>query len=53
MSFAGPYDPLLQLAMRNAAAKGVILIAASGNMGPQVAAALSGGRSACDRGHRR
>jgi subtilisin family serine protease len=35
MSFAGPYDPMLQLAMRNAAAKGVILIAASGNMGPR------------------
>jgi subtilisin family serine protease len=35
MSFAGPYDPMLQLAMRNAAAKGVILIAASGNMGPK------------------
>ena len=33
MSFAGPYDQLIQLAMRNAAAKGVILIAASGNMG--------------------
>ena len=33
MSFAGPYDPMIQLAMRNAAAKGVILIAASGNMG--------------------
>ena len=35
MSFAGPYDPMIQLAMRNAAAKGVILIAASGNMGPK------------------
>jgi subtilisin family serine protease len=33
MSFAGPYDPMIQLAMRNAAAKGVVLIAASGNMG--------------------
>ncbi len=33
MSFAGPYDPMIQLAMRNAAAKGIILIAASGNMG--------------------
>ncbi|MPZ41001.1 MAG: S8 family serine peptidase [Rhizobiales bacterium] len=35
MSFAGPYDPMLQLAMRNAAAKGVILVAASGNVGPK------------------
>ncbi|HLQ94361.1 MAG TPA: S8 family serine peptidase [Xanthobacteraceae bacterium] len=35
MSFAGPYDPLLQLAMKNAAAKGVVLIAASGNSGPK------------------
>lgn len=33
MSFAGPYDPMIQLAMRNAAAKGVVLIAAAGNMG--------------------
>ncbi|MCC6890026.1 MAG: S8 family serine peptidase [Hyphomicrobiales bacterium] len=33
MSFAGPYDPMIQLAMRNAAAKGIVLIAASGNMG--------------------
>ena len=33
MSFAGPYDPMLQLAMKNAHAKGVVLIAASGNMG--------------------
>src|SRR5262249_381641 len=31
MSFAGPYDPLLQVAMKNAAAKGVVLIAASGH----------------------
>src|SRR5262249_30385495 len=35
MSFAGPHDPLLQLAMKNAAAKGVVLIAASGNLGPK------------------
>jgi subtilisin family serine protease len=35
MSFAGPYDPLLQVAMKNAAAKGVILIAAAGNLGPK------------------
>jgi subtilisin family serine protease len=33
MSFAGPYDPMLQVAMKNARAKGVVLIAASGNLG--------------------
>jgi subtilisin family serine protease len=35
MSFAGPYDPLLQLALKKARDKGVVLIAAAGNMGPQ------------------
>src|SRR5262245_50568031 len=35
MSFAGPYDPMLQLAMKNAHAKGVVLIAAAGNLGPR------------------
>jgi subtilisin family serine protease len=35
MSFAGPYDPMIQLAMKNASAKGVVLIAASGNLGPK------------------
>ena len=34
MSFAGPYDPMLQLAMKNAHDKGVVLIAAAGNLGP-------------------
>jgi subtilisin family serine protease len=33
MSFAGPYDPMLQVAMKNAHAKGVVLIAAAGNLG--------------------
>jgi subtilisin family serine protease len=33
MSFAGPYDPMIQLAMKNAHDKGVVLIAAAGNMG--------------------
>jgi Subtilase family len=37
MSFAGPYDPLLQLAMKNARDKGVVLIAAAGNLGPKSA----------------
>jgi hypothetical protein len=35
MSFAGPYDPMLALAMKNAHAQGVVLIAASGNLGPK------------------
>jgi subtilisin family serine protease len=35
MSFAGPYDPMLALAMKNAREKGVVLIAASGNAGPK------------------
>jgi pentapeptide MXKDX repeat protein len=33
MSFAGPHDPMLQLAMKNAHAKNVVLIAAAGNAG--------------------
>jgi subtilisin family serine protease len=37
MSFAGPYDPMLQLAMKNAHDKGVVLIAAAGNLGPKSA----------------
>lgn len=35
MSFAGPYDPSLERALKEAAAKGVIMIAASGNAGPK------------------
>jgi subtilisin family serine protease len=35
MSFAGPYDPMLQLALKKARDKGVVLIAAAGNLGPQ------------------
>ena len=35
MSFAGPYDPMLALAMKKASEKGVILIAAVGNAGPK------------------
>ena len=35
MSFAGPYDPMLQLAMKSARAKGIVLIAAAGNAGPK------------------
>jgi subtilisin family serine protease len=35
MSFAGPYDPMLQVALKKAAERGVILIAAVGNAGPK------------------
>src|SRR5262245_2823180 len=33
MSFTGPYDPMLQLAMKKAHDQGVVLIAAAGNAG--------------------
>jgi subtilisin family serine protease len=35
MSFAGPYDPILALAIKKASEKGAILIAAVGNAGPK------------------
>jgi hypothetical protein len=35
MSFTGPYDPMLQVAMKKAHEKGAILIAAAGNQGPK------------------
>jgi subtilisin family serine protease len=35
MSFAGPYDPIHQVALKKARDKGVVLIAAAGNTGPQ------------------
>jgi subtilisin family serine protease len=35
MSFAGPDDPMLQLALQKAHDKGVVLIAAAGNLGPK------------------
>jgi subtilisin family serine protease len=35
MSFAGPYDPMLSLALKKAHEKGIVLIAAAGNAGPQ------------------
>jgi len=35
MSFAGPYDPSLEKALKDAAGKGVVLIGASGNAGPK------------------
>jgi hypothetical protein len=35
MSFAGPYDPILALAIKKASERGAILIAAVGNAGPK------------------
>lgn len=35
MSFAGPYDPMLTLALKKASEKGAVLIAAVGNAGPK------------------
>ena len=35
MSFAGPYDPILALAMKRASEKGAVMIAAVGNAGPK------------------
>ena len=35
MSFAGPYDPMLALALKRASEKGAVLIAAVGNAGPK------------------
>lgn len=35
MSFAGPYDPMLSLAMKSAHDKGIVLVAAVGNAGPK------------------
>jgi subtilisin family serine protease len=35
MSFAGPYDPMLQVALKKAAERGAVLIAAVGNAGPK------------------
>ena len=49
MAMRSVHDPMLQLAMKNASAKGVVLIAAAGNS-DRIAAALSGRRSARDRG---
>src|SRR5207237_1937458 len=34
-SFAGPYDPILALAIKKASERGAILIAAVGNAGPK------------------
>ena len=35
MSFAGPHDPLLSHALKKAHDKGIVLVAAAGNAGPQ------------------
>ena len=46
MSFAGPADAMMREMLAKAYARGMILIAAVGNAGPNVAAALSGRRIA-------
>ncbi len=40
MSFAGPMDPLLERAIKTAAGKGAIFVAAAGNNGPKAAPAF-------------
>ncbi len=35
MSFAGPYDPILQVYLKKAHEHGIVLVAAAGNAGPQ------------------
>ena len=52
MSFAGPKDPLIERAVAATAARGIVLIAAAGNAGAKIAAALSGRQSERDRGQR-
>ena len=42
MSFAGPQDPSLERALKRAYDKGIVLIAAAGNAGAEIAAALPG-----------
>ncbi len=52
MSFAGPYDPILALAMKSASEKGADPDRGGRECGAEVAAALSRSRSACHRRHR-
>ena len=52
MSFAGPKDSLIERAVAATAARGIVLIAAAGNAGAKIAAALSGRQSERDRGQR-
>ena len=52
MSFAGPYDPSLERALKDAAGKGVVLIGAVRQRRSEVAAAVARRRSERDRGDR-
>jgi subtilisin family serine protease len=50
MSFAGPYDPMLALALKKASERGAILIAAVGNAGPKSPPLYPAAGPARDRG---
>ena len=52
MSFAGPKDPLIERGIGATAARGIVMVAASGNAGAEIAAALSRRQRQCDRGQR-
>ena len=45
MSFAGPADPLMRRLLAAAFEKGMVLVAAAGDAGPEFATALPGSRS--------
>ena len=45
MSFAGPKDALIERGIAAAAAKGIVMVAAAGNAGREIATAISGGQS--------
>ena len=52
MSFAGPKDALIERGIAAVAAKGIVMVAAAGNAGREIAAALSGRQRKRDRGQR-
>ena len=52
MSFAGPKDPLIERGIAATAARGILMIAAAGNAGAEITAALSRRQSERDRRER-
>ena len=52
MSFAGPKDPLIERGVAATAARGILMVAAAGNAGREIAAALSRRQSERDRSER-